>query len=355
MLQQKRNLRTAKSNIKNQIKLICQLFCLVAKVIFSNRSIRFSLLCTIFVWTVWLTAIGPSRALSNLFANWEFAFTMVFGSMVAGATSMGGGAVAFPALTKWLHVSPPDAKLFSLAIQSIGMSAASFTIVAMKTPVEWKLIRWVSLGGIPGIFMGTAFLAPLLPPEVIKISFTMMVSSFALILIQLNLTKTERNFTIEHWGKREKILSLVVGVMGGMISGLVGSGMDVFAYSVMVLLFGLCEKVSTPTSVILMAINAVTGFLIHNFILGDFVTPVSNYWLAAVPVVVVGAPTGAILCSLMERQMVVGILISLIVIELLTSLLLIPLTTSVVSAGLFALILFTSFYYLMYRTKLRRA
>ncbi|NEO73766.1 MAG: sulfite exporter TauE/SafE family protein [Moorea sp. SIO3H5] len=320
-----------------------------------QRSIRYSLLCVLTVWTSWLIILEPSRAIYNLIEHWEFAFTMVFGSMVAGATSMGGGAVAFPALTKWLHVSPPDAKLFSLAIQSIGMSAASFTIVAMKTPVEWKLIRWVSLGGIPGIFMGTAFLAPLLPPEVIKISFTMMVSSFALILIHLNLTKAERKFTIEHWGKREKILSIVVGLMGGMISGLVGSGMDVFAYSVMVLLFGLCEKVSTPTSVILMAINAVTGFLIHNFILGDFVTPVSNYCLAAVPVVVVGAPTGAILCSLMKRQMVVGILISLIVIELLTSLLLIPLTTSVVSAGFFALILFTSFYYLMYRTKLRRA
>ncbi len=280
---------------------------------------------------------------------------MVLGSMVAGGTSMGGGAVAFPVFTKVLHIPPHDAKVFSLAIQSIGMSAASFTIIAMRTSVEWRFIRWVSLGGIPGIFIGTAFLAPLLPPAVIKISFTMMVSSFALILIHLNFTKSGRKFTIEYWGKREQLLSLIVGFMGGTISGLVGSGMDVFAYSVMVLLFGLCEKVSTPTSVILMAVNAITGFLIHHFILGDFVAPVTHYWLAAIPVVVVGAPTGAILCSLMERQMVVGILIGLIGIEFLTSLLLIPLTTSVILAGFFALILFTSFYYIMYRTKLRRA
>ena len=323
--------------------------------VLSQRSIRYSLLCALTVWTTWLIILEPSRAISNMINHWEFAFTMVFGSMVAGATSMGGGAVAFPALTKWLHVAPHDAKLFSLAIQSIGMSAASFTIIAMKTPVEWKLIRWVSLGGIPGVFIGTAFLAPLLPPEVIKISFTMMISSFALVLIVLNQNKTGRNLTIHHWGKREQILCLAVGVVGGMISGLVGSGMDIFAYSVMVLLFGLCEKVGTPTSVILMAFNAVTGFFIHNFIIGDFVAPVSDYWLAAVPVVVVGAPTGAILCSLMGRKLIVQILLTLIGIELITSLILIPLTPSVLSSGLSALILFTLFYYLMYRTKLRRA
>ena len=151
------------------------------------------------------------------------------------------------------------------------------------------------------------------------------------------------------------VIILILVIMGGIISGLVGSGMDVFSYSVLVLLFGLCEKVSTPTSVILMAINAVMGFLVHHFILDDFVNPITDYWLAAIPVVVVGAPTGAILCSLMEHQMVVGILMSLIGIEFLTSLLLIPLTKSVILAGFFALILFTSFYYLMYRTKLRRA
>jgi hypothetical protein len=50
-----------------------------------------------------------------------------FGSMIAGGTSLGGGAVAFPVFTKVLHITPYDAKVFSLAIQSVGMSAASLT------------------------------------------------------------------------------------------------------------------------------------------------------------------------------------------------------------------------------------
>ena len=263
----------------------------------------------------------------------------------------GGGAVAFPVLTKWLQVSPHEAKVFSLAIQSVGMGAASLTIVAMRTEVEWRFIRWVGLGSIPGIIFGSFFLAPILPPEAIKISFTMMVSSFAILLFALNRTRKGRNLAIPTWGRREKIVSLGVGLVGGIISSLVGSGLDIFSFSVMVLLFGLCEKVSTPTSVILMAINAWTGFILHQYFIGDFIDPVRNYWLAALPIVVVGAPTGAVLCSLLKRQTIAKILIGLIFVELVSSLILIPLNSTLISCSVCVFVLFSSIYYWMYQTK----
>ena len=46
--------------------------------------------------------------------------TMIFGSMVAGATSEGGGAVAFPVMTLVLKLSPSIARDFSLMCQSFG-------------------------------------------------------------------------------------------------------------------------------------------------------------------------------------------------------------------------------------------
>ena len=351
MLEQTRNRRTLKSDINNPIQFLRQLLALAAKVIWAQPSLRTSFLCAIAVWSAWLTINGPGHALANLKDHWEVTVTMVFGSMVAGGTSMGGGAVAFPVLTKWLHVSPYDAKVFSLAIQSVGMGAASLTIVAMRTEVEWRLIRWVSLGGIPGIVFGSVFLAPILPPEIIKMSFTMMLSSFAILLFTLNRTRRGRNLTIPAWGRRERVLSLGVGLVGGIISGLVGSGLDIFSFSVMVLLFGLCEKVSTPTSVILMAINAWTGFILHQYFIGDFVEPVLNYWLAAVPAVVVGAPTGAMLCNLLKRQTIAKILIGLILVELVSSLILIPLNPNLISFSVCVFVLFSLIYYWMYQTK----
>ena len=325
----------------------------IAKIISGNRSLRLSLIFALFVWTVWLIILRPGYALNNLINNWEVATTMIFGSIVAGGTSMGGGAVAFPVLTKVLEVPPHEAKVFSLAIQSIGMGAASLTIVTMGTPVEWRFIRWAGLGSIPGMIVGALWLAPIFPPEFIKLSFTMMVSSFALILLALNRSDRGRNMTITSWGRREKLFAVVVGVVGGIISSLVGSGLDIFAFSVMVLLFGLCEKVCTPSSVILMAFNAWTGFVLHKYVLGGFIEPVHNYWLAAVPIVVVGAPTGAMLCDLLPRSTIVKILLGLISIEVFTSLVLIPLNPTLISFSLFVFVLFSLIYYWMYQSSKR--
>lgn len=111
------------------------------KIVLAEPFIRVSILVMLIVWTLWLFMVGPERAISNSIANWKAAITMIFGSIVAGGTSMGGGAVAFPVFTKVLHVPYQEAKVFSLAIQSIGMSAASLTIVAMKTQVEWRFVR----------------------------------------------------------------------------------------------------------------------------------------------------------------------------------------------------------------------
>lgn len=352
MLKQKKVRRTKKGKIKNQISLNGKLFRLAANRVFSKRSISISILVALTVWTVWLILIGPSRALSIEINNWEAAVTMIFGSIVAGGTSMGGGAVAFPVFTKVLQVPPQEATVFSLAIQSVGMSAASLTIVAMKTNVEWRFIRWASVGGVLGIILSSVFLAPILPPNIIKFSFTMMVCSFAMVLFALNRTSRNRNLVIPYWGKREQIFSLLAGVWGGIVSGLVGSGIDIVGFSIMVLLFGLCEKVSTPTSVILMAINAIVGFILHEYFIGDFVEPVTNYWLAAVPVVVVGAPTGAILCNLMKPKTIVRIVIGLILIELVSSFVLIPLNAKLLCYSLFVFAIFSAIYYSMYKSQI---
>ena len=52
--------------------------------------------------------------------------TMIFGSMIAGATSEGGGAVAFPVMTLALHIQPSIARDFSLMTQSCGKHSMFF-------------------------------------------------------------------------------------------------------------------------------------------------------------------------------------------------------------------------------------
>jgi len=302
------------------------------------------------VWTAWLTMLGVQEAISYIISNWEIALTMVFGSMIAGGTSVGGGAVAFPVFTKLLHMAPHDAKVFSLAIQSVGMGSASLAIWVTGIKVDWRAIFWTSIGGVLGIFMGLAFLAPFLPLDVIKMFFTMMLSSLAVSLLVSG--ARECNLTVGDWSFRERGIFILTGIVGGIMSGLVGNGIDIFAFSVMVLLFRISEKIATPTSVVMMAINAIAGFVLEVFVFEDFTEPVRSYWLAAIPIVVVGAPLGAMFCSLLRRETIANILIGLIAIEMITSFLLIPLRPVVLYFSLTTVILFSSLNYWMYRTKI---
>ncbi len=302
------------------------------------------------VWCLWgfyLTDNEPWLAIER---NWRVSVTMLFGSFVAGATSEGGGAIAFPVFTKLLHVDPQDAKVFSLAIQSVGMTSASLLIVLLRIPVDWRVVRWATIGGIGGIILGCVVLAPMLSPVFTKLFFTVIVTSFVVTLFALNRGIQLRHQQLSVLGTTERILLVIFGFVGGIVSGLVGNGIDIITFSLMVLLFRISEKVATPTSVLLMALNAVVGFLLYLFVLDGFTEQVKAYWLAAVPFVVVGAPLGALLCSRLSRQMIARMLMSLIAVELISTLLIIQFNTKLVIVSLLTFVCLSCVYYSMYRT-----
>ncbi|MGR9044839.1 MAG: TSUP family transporter [Gammaproteobacteria bacterium] len=314
-----------------------------------NKPLLFSTFIAVLVWSVWYNLSAP-QVFSIIEENWPISLTMVFGSFIAGATSEGGGAVAFPIFTKVLHIAPLDAKIFSLAIQSIGMTAASLTIIAMRITVEWRLIYWASVGGLLGVVLGSAVLAPLLQPALLKMLFTSMIVSFALTLAILSWGDRHYNDGMPVLGLREKAIMLLTGAFGGCMTGLVGNGIDIICFSVMVLWFRLSEKVSTPTSVVLMAVNALAGFMLHLSVLGGFTDQVQSYWLSAVPVVVVGAPFGAYCCTKLNNKTIAVILILLIGVELISSLCLLPLTGKIVGVSMTVFAVLSLVYFLMSRS-----
>ena len=106
------------------------------------RKYSVSIVLALGVWSVWGLYTYPD-SWSVIYHHWQVSVTMIFGSIIAGATSEGGGAIAFPVFTKVLHIPASDAKVFSLAIQSVGMVAASIAILMMRVKVLWSVIGWV--------------------------------------------------------------------------------------------------------------------------------------------------------------------------------------------------------------------
>jgi len=299
-----------------------------------RSALRFNLTIALLVWALWLV-FGGRGAIYHLFVDWKVALTMVFGSLVGGGTSEGGGAIAFPIFTKLLHIAPRDARNFSLAIQSVGMGAASLSILYLRIPIERRALLFAGIPGVFGVVFGAYFVAPFIPPVFVRTSFTVLVSSMGVALLLINREKTVlRNERIPIFTARERSILIAAGFLGGVVSALVGTGENSVVFMVMVLLFRISEKIVTPTTVILMTMVTIPGFLLHIFVLKDFTPIVIGYWLAAVPVVAVGAPLGAWICSHMNRHSIVLLLLFLIALEFCSTLLLVPMSRPVLSASL---------------------
>lgn len=240
---------------------------------------------------------------------WYMTITMLFGSMLAGSTSEGGGAVAFPVMTLVFGILPEVARDFSFMIQSVGMTSAAFAILYMRVKVETHALVYVSLGGMLGILFGLEKVAPSLTPAYSKMFFVSVWFSFAFSLFWLNRNHGRRVFdeipdfeSLTKFGISWRALVLLAtGFIGGIFSSISGSGIDICCFSILTLLFRVSEKTATPTSVILMAINTCFGFVYRNFWMGGVQKDAWGYFAVCVPVVVLGAPFGSCVGSHFHR------------------------------------------------------
>ena len=90
-----------------------------------------------------------------------------------------------------------------------------------------------SAGGLFGIVFGLVWLADILPGEIVKLSFTLMLSSYAVTLYLLNRNPRGHHPRVPKWGNLERTVVFVAGVLGGVISGIVGNGIDMPVFVVM--------------------------------------------------------------------------------------------------------------------------
>lgn len=275
----------------------------------------------------------------HLFADgWFMSVTMAVGSFVAGATSEGGGAVAFPVMTLAFGIDPATARDFSLMIQTIGMVAASITILYTRIAVEYRAILWATLGGAVGIVVGLETLSGLLPPPFAKMLFMSTWLAFAFALWMVNRYRDrEVHRAVQRFGRRQAVQLFATGVVGGVVSSITGSGLDILTFSLLVLLFRIDESVATPTSVVLMGVNAAVGFAWKSVIGGGMAPAAWSYWWVCVPIVVVGAPFGAWFIKRHSRLVVAGFLYCSIAVQFVAAILIIPMTPTLVgfSAAVF--------------------
>src|SRR5713226_2314541 len=158
--------------------------------------------------------------------HWPMSVVMIFGSVVAGSTPMSGGTVAFPVLVLLFHQPPTLGRNFGLAIQALGMTSAMIFILCRRTPIQLRMLIWSSMGASAGLLIGTFWLAPLLPNTVIKLLFSCLWMSFAILTLAKNREICSLNSIPAIAPGTAMKLGLAVGIAGGITTSLIGVGIE---------------------------------------------------------------------------------------------------------------------------------
>lgn len=227
---------------------------------------------------------------------------MAAGSYFAGSTPMGGGTVGFPVLVVLMDSPAALGRDFSFAVQSIGMTSASIYILCKRQPIEWPMLRAALVGTLIGTPLGILFVAPLVPDLFIKLLFAAMWCSFGLIHLRRTSEITSYEGMIPHDVEFDHRVGFLTGLVGGTtVASITGVGIDMLIYMALVLWCHADLRIAIPTSVILMAFTSLIG-IATKLVLGAVTPGTYENWLAAAPIVAIGAPIGALVVSHVGRR-----------------------------------------------------
>ncbi|MGY9074343.1 MAG: TSUP family transporter [Acidimicrobiales bacterium] len=301
------------------------------------------------VWTVAVLVTGSGRRVLD---SWESAVTMLFGSFLAGSSPAGGGSVAFPVFTKVLNVSAPVARTFGLCIQAVGMGVAVAAIFLFKRKIHARATIVATISALVGfaaavLVMGEPdklFWPSSIGTPWVKATFSILLAATSLMMIR-HLRHGDHDPAPLSWNHRLESGLVVAAAIGGFVSALAGTGANIMVFLFLVVVANVNPKVALSSAIIVMAAVSMAGLVLFGLVddqlnvvvtdgvvtsVGGFITSLGTseadllgLWLAAVPVVVWGAPLGSLAASLIPERRLVQFVALLAGIEVITTFILV--------------------------------
>ncbi len=302
---------------------------------------------------IWLIVVVATGLVGRVLEHWESALTMLAGSFLAGSSPEGGGAVAFPVFTKVLHVHAPVARSFGLAIQAVGMTVASASILINRRPFHRRGALLGSLAATIGfllavIFLGdhdTVFWPPLIGSGWVKATFSIVLATTSIAMVR-HLRHGSADHVAHRWTGRHDTGLVIAALGGGVLASLTGTGANIVVFLFLVVLADINPKEALASAIIVMTVVSLAGFVLLGILDGQLYVEVDGgqvvmvgdravelvgdhadllgLWLAAIPVVVWGAPLGSFAVSLVKESVLVRFVAVLAAVEVITTFVLVP-------------------------------
>ena len=176
----------------------------------------------------------------------------LFAGFLSGLFGIGGGTVIVPALV-FVGLTQRRASATSL-VAIIPTAIVGVTTYAFNSNVNWVAALLLAIGMIIGAQVGS-FLLSRLPEKALRWSF---VGFLVLVIIQQLVFIPSRDSEIAI-GVAAGLGLLVLGIITGSLSGLLGIGGGIIVVPALALLFGASDLVAKGTSLLMMIPGAASG------------------------------------------------------------------------------------------------
>lgn len=191
----------------------------------------------------------------------------IFIGVILGVLGGGGSILSIPILVYLLQVDVVMASAYSLFI--VGSTSLVGAIPKYKKHlVNLRTGFFFGLPSIITIFCTRKWIVPMIPEVVYQTeSFTvtkriLILSVFAVLMILASITMIRgAKERVNNNHRFRVVLVIIEGIIIGFLTGLVGAGGGFLIIPALVLLTGLPFKTAVGTSLFIIAINSLFGFM----------------------------------------------------------------------------------------------
>ncbi len=192
----------------------------------------------------------------------------LFIGLVLGLIGGGGSILTVPILVYALALDPVVATAYSLFV--VGTTSLAGSIQHMKRKmVNYKVAILFAIPAFTAVYLTRAFLIPAIPDslfylgsfEVTKDIFIMLLFAMIMLMASISMVRNKTTSAEEEQHQTSYPILILQAFGIGVITGLVGAGGGFLIVPALLFLAGLPIKKAIATSLFIIAINSLIGFL----------------------------------------------------------------------------------------------
>jgi uncharacterized protein len=219
-----------------------------------------------------------------------------------GLTGMGGGALMTPVLVLIFGVQPLAAVSSDL-VASLLMKPLGALVHVGKRTVRWPLVRWLSVGSVPGAFLGVTFLKLLGRGTTVQNVVQLALGSVLLLSVSALTVKwlidwfgrgSRPDLVVEEPFAVRPLATALVGLVVGFIVGITATGSGTLIIVALLFIYPRMRGSQAVGTDLTQAIPMVGAAALGHVLFGDFRLALTlSIVVGAIPGVLAGSAVSA--------------------------------------------------------------